>query len=190
MQRRNLSLLLPLILISVSCSLLSGQTAEQRMQNARQAAFEVATDIGIKNEGLLSEEENCNSAGCYQQFYFSTDMADAQLNLRLSASTRFKWNVNAGLFVPALTAPYIDLYAKQIKLLPNATPAAQPQRGASTVDGVAVEGFHYGPRLALYMISATPFSYMHKSVLLKQNILRISFQPRKLKLRITVTTGP
>ena len=61
MPRRNFLLLIPLMLITIACSPLIGPSAEQRMNNARTAALLVAPDLGIEAEGLLSEEEDCNT---------------------------------------------------------------------------------------------------------------------------------
>lgn len=190
MQRRNILLLMPLILILVSCSLFNGQMAEERMNNARSAAFEVAANIGIKNEDLLSEEENCDLTGCFQQFYFATELTNERLQASLTSSTRFSWNINVSTFVPAITKPYIDPYAKQIQLIDGKAPALEPSKGANTLDGITVKDRFFMPWLVLYITANTPSTYTCKGNLINQNILRISFQATKLSRTVTVTTGP
>ena len=190
MPRRNILLLMPLVLTAASCSLLSGQSAEQRMNNSRTAAIEVAADLGIKQEELLSEEEYCDLTGCLQQFYFATDLTNLKLSTKLSSSSRFRWNKHASVFVPPITKPYIDPYAKQIQLVDGKVPATEPVEGATTSDGVAIGDRFFEPWLVLYVTSDVPSAYICKSSPINGNILRVSFQATKLSKSVPVTTGP
>lgn len=172
MQRRNLLLLLPLILVSVSCSLLSGQSAEQRMQNARTAALLIAPDLGIKTEDLLSEEEECNATGCYQQLYFSSALTDADLELRLTASKTYTWTYDSTL-LNFRTDPYIDIFAKRIALVSGAAPVNTPAREWLPIQFVRIDKKRYIPRVALYLVSSVTESYTVDGKPLNSNVLRI-----------------